>query len=140
VSAGSTTSSSTSSQSLIPSTTSRHHSRRRGRRRPRPSLLLACGAELAALRPSPLRRPALMRADGDRRASLTTSDPGHALATRPRGRARRRGSHRPRLYEVAVAAAVPVGNAWLYRLITDGLALVAYGATSRLTGSGARYA
>jgi hypothetical protein len=44
------------------------------------------------------------------------------------------------LYEVALAAAVPAGVAWLYPLITDGLALVAYGATSRLTGSAARYA
>jgi hypothetical protein len=44
------------------------------------------------------------------------------------------------LYEVALAAAVPAGIAWLYPLITDGLALVAYGATSRLTGTGARYA
>ena len=44
------------------------------------------------------------------------------------------------LYEVAFAAAVPAGIAWLYPLITDGLALVAYGATSRLTASGARYA
>jgi hypothetical protein len=44
------------------------------------------------------------------------------------------------LYEVALAAAVPVGIAWLYPLITDGLALVAYGATSRLTGPAARYA
>src|SRR4051794_27219456 len=43
------------------------------------------------------------------------------------------------LYEVALAAAVPAGIAWLYPLITDGLALVAYGATSRLTGSAARY-
>jgi hypothetical protein len=44
------------------------------------------------------------------------------------------------LYEVALAAAVHAGIAWLYPLITDGLALVAYGATSRLTGSAARYA
>jgi hypothetical protein len=44
------------------------------------------------------------------------------------------------LYEVALAAAVPAGIAWLYPLITDGLALVAYGATSRLADSGARYA
>lgn len=29
------------------------------------------------------------------------------------------------LYEVALAAAVPAGIAWLYPLITDGLALVA---------------
>ncbi len=44
------------------------------------------------------------------------------------------------LYEVAAAAAVPAGIAWLYPLITDGLALVAYIATARLTGSAARYA
>jgi hypothetical protein len=44
------------------------------------------------------------------------------------------------LYEIALAAAVPAGIARLYPLITDGLALVAYGATSRLTGSAARYA
>lgn len=44
------------------------------------------------------------------------------------------------LYEVAVASRVPAGIAWLYPLITDGLALVAYAATARLTGSAARYA
>jgi len=44
------------------------------------------------------------------------------------------------LYEVAAAARVPSGIAWLYPLITDGLALVAYAATARLTGSAARYA
>ena len=44
------------------------------------------------------------------------------------------------LYETAVAARVPAGIAWLYPLITDGLALVAYAATARLTGSAARYA
>jgi hypothetical protein len=44
------------------------------------------------------------------------------------------------LYEVAVAARVPGGIAWLYPLITDGLALVAYAATARLTGPAARYA
>ena len=44
------------------------------------------------------------------------------------------------LFEVAVAARVPVGIAWLYPLITDGLALVAYAATARLHGSAARYA
>ncbi|WP_060710982.1 hypothetical protein [Pseudonocardia sp. HH130629-09] len=44
------------------------------------------------------------------------------------------------LYEVAVAARVPAGIAWIYPLITDGLALVAYAATARLTGSAARYA
>ena len=44
------------------------------------------------------------------------------------------------LYEVAVAARVPAGIAWLYPLITDGLALVAYAATARLTGRPARYA
>lgn len=44
------------------------------------------------------------------------------------------------LYEVAVAARVPSGIAWLYPVITDGLALVAYAATSRLTGAASRYA
>jgi hypothetical protein len=44
------------------------------------------------------------------------------------------------LYEVAVASRVPAGIAWLYPLITDGLALVAYAATARLQGSAARYA
>jgi hypothetical protein len=44
------------------------------------------------------------------------------------------------LYEVALAARVPPGIAWLYPLITDGLALVAYAATVRLRGPAARYA
>src|SRR3954471_24691050 len=44
------------------------------------------------------------------------------------------------LFEVAVAARVPTGIAWLYPLITDGLALVAYGATPRLRGGAARSA
>lgn len=44
------------------------------------------------------------------------------------------------LFEVALAARVPAGIAWLYPLITDGLALVAYTATARLTGRAARYA
>jgi hypothetical protein len=44
------------------------------------------------------------------------------------------------LYQVAVAARVPPGIAWLYPLITDGLALVAYAATARLHRGGARYA
>ncbi|MGD9528650.1 MAG: hypothetical protein AB7V44_17840 [Pseudonocardia sp.] len=44
------------------------------------------------------------------------------------------------LYEVAVAARVPAGIAWLYPLITDGLALVAYAATARLRDGGRRYA
>jgi len=44
------------------------------------------------------------------------------------------------LYEVAVAARVPAGIAWLYPLITDGLALVAYAATARLRAGGRRYA
>lgn len=44
------------------------------------------------------------------------------------------------LNEVALAARVPAGIAWLYPLITDGLALVAYAATAKLTGSPARYA
>jgi hypothetical protein len=44
------------------------------------------------------------------------------------------------LYEVAMASRVPGGIAWLYPLITDGLALVAYAATARLAGRAARYA
>jgi len=44
------------------------------------------------------------------------------------------------LYEVAHAARVPAAIAWLYPLITDGLALIAYAATARLHGSAARYA
>ena len=44
------------------------------------------------------------------------------------------------LYQVAAAAHVPAPIAWLYPLITDGLALVAYGATSRLQDGGRRYA
>jgi hypothetical protein len=44
------------------------------------------------------------------------------------------------LYETAVAARVPTEIAWLYPIITDGLALVAYAATARLIGSAARYA
>ncbi len=44
------------------------------------------------------------------------------------------------LYEVAIAARVPAGIAWLYPLITDGLALVAYAATARLADAGRRYA
>jgi hypothetical protein len=44
------------------------------------------------------------------------------------------------LYEVALAAGTPRGLAWLYPLITDGLALVAYATTTRLAESGRRYA
>ena len=44
------------------------------------------------------------------------------------------------LYEVALAARTPRLLAWLYPLITDGLALVAYATTTRLTESGRRYA
>jgi hypothetical protein len=44
------------------------------------------------------------------------------------------------LYRVAAAAHVPVVIGWLYPLITDGLALVAYAATSRLADGGRRYA
>jgi len=44
------------------------------------------------------------------------------------------------LYEVAIAATVPAPIAWLYPLITDGLALVAYASTTRLTAGGRRYA
>jgi hypothetical protein len=44
------------------------------------------------------------------------------------------------LYQVATSARVPTPIAWLYPLITDGLALVAYAATSRLAHGGRRYA
>lgn len=44
------------------------------------------------------------------------------------------------LFEVALAARVPEPIAWLYPLITDGLALVAYVSTARLSGSGRAYA
>jgi hypothetical protein len=45
------------------------------------------------------------------------------------------------LYQVAAAAKVPAPIAWLYPLITDGLALVGYATTSRLAaGGGRRYA
>ena len=64
--------------------------------------------------------------------------PRRDLAPGPRGRRRCRGRHC--LFEVAVAARVPAGIAWLYPLITDGLALVAYAATARLDGSARRYA
>jgi hypothetical protein len=43
------------------------------------------------------------------------------------------------LYEVAIAAQVPPAIAWLYLVITDGLALVAYAAAARLHGSARRY-
>jgi hypothetical protein len=44
------------------------------------------------------------------------------------------------LFEVAGASGVPGGVAWIYPLITDGLAIVAYAATSRLPRRGRRYA
>ncbi len=44
------------------------------------------------------------------------------------------------LYEITAAAGVPDPIAWLYPLITDGLALVAYAATPSLHGPAARYA
>ena len=44
------------------------------------------------------------------------------------------------LYQVAAAARVPTPIGWLYPLITDGLALVAYAATARLHAGGRRYA
>jgi len=44
------------------------------------------------------------------------------------------------LYQVATSARVPAPVAWLYPLITDGLALVAYAATARLHDAGRRYA
>jgi hypothetical protein len=44
------------------------------------------------------------------------------------------------LYQVAAAARVAGPIAWLYPLITDGLALVAYAATARLRAGARRYA
>ncbi|QRP48869.1 hypothetical protein [Amycolatopsis sp. FDAARGOS 1241] len=44
------------------------------------------------------------------------------------------------LFEVASASGVPAGIAWIYPLITDGLAIVAYASTSRLSDAGSRYA
>jgi hypothetical protein len=44
------------------------------------------------------------------------------------------------LYGVATAARVPTAIAWLYPLITDGLALVAYAATAQLSDRGRGYA
>lgn len=44
------------------------------------------------------------------------------------------------LYQVATSARVPAPIGWLYPLITDGLALVAYAATARLHDGGRRYA
>ncbi len=44
------------------------------------------------------------------------------------------------LFRVAAAAGVPALVAWLYPVITDGLALVAYAATTRLAARGRRYA
>jgi hypothetical protein len=44
------------------------------------------------------------------------------------------------LYEVALGAGTPRVLAWLYPLITDGLALVAYATTARLAERGRRYA
>ncbi|WP_103348694.1 hypothetical protein [Amycolatopsis sp. CA-128772] len=44
------------------------------------------------------------------------------------------------LFEVAAASGVPGGIAWIYPLITDGLAIVAYVATSRLGDAGRGYA
>lgn len=44
------------------------------------------------------------------------------------------------LYAVAVSSFVPPAIAWLYPLITDGLAMVAYAATHQLGTAGKRYA
>jgi hypothetical protein len=43
------------------------------------------------------------------------------------------------LYEVAIAAHVPPAIAWIYPVITDGLALVAYGAATRTQGPARNY-
>lgn len=44
------------------------------------------------------------------------------------------------LLAVATAAGVPASIAWLYPVITDGLALVAYSTTHRLRSRGTVYA
>lgn len=44
------------------------------------------------------------------------------------------------LYEVALSSGTPPGIAWLYPVMTDGLALVAYAATSQLSGPSRSYA
>lgn len=44
------------------------------------------------------------------------------------------------IYQVAVAARAGEWVAWTYPVMTDGLALVAYRSTRRLTGAGGRYA
>lgn len=44
------------------------------------------------------------------------------------------------LFEVALGSGTPAVIAWLYPVITDGLALVAYASTTRLVGGGRRYA
>ncbi|MER7861691.1 hypothetical protein ABTX61_21470 [Amycolatopsis japonica] len=44
------------------------------------------------------------------------------------------------LFEVVVASGVLASIAWTYPVITDGLAIVAYVATSKLSGAGRRYA
>jgi hypothetical protein len=44
------------------------------------------------------------------------------------------------LIEVALGCGVPAWCGWLYPVITDGLALVAYAATTQLAGAGRRYA
>ncbi|MEC3976243.1 DUF2637 domain-containing protein [Amycolatopsis sp. H20-H5] len=44
------------------------------------------------------------------------------------------------LFEVALGSGVPAGIAWIYPLITDGLAIVAYVATAQLAEGGRRYA
>jgi hypothetical protein len=77
------------------------------------------------------QQPVAARADSGRRAVWAA---GLVVATGA-GVATAHG-----LYQVATSARVPTPIAWLYPLITDGLALVAYAATSRLAHGGRRYA
>src|SRR6476661_2055746 len=81
-----------------------------------------------------------MRANDDRRASLTAGGTGHAVAARPGGCARRRRSHRPRPLRSRARRRGARRDRLALPPHHRGLALVAYGATSRLTGSPARYA
>ena len=73
---------------------------------------------------SPQRRPAMTRTQA--RGGRATWTAGLAVALGA-GVATAHG-----LYQVAAASGVPHPVAWLYPLITDGLALVAYAATARL--------
>ena len=120
--------------------------------RPRQRPTASSGAGVTPRAARPPRMPAASRSDEAAARSMTDRAPG--TNPPPAGRAVRAAIWLPGLavalgaaaatahglYEVTLAARVPAGIAWLYPLITDGLALVAYAATARLTGPAARYA